>query len=205
MPRPKKFEEPASKRKGKKIVEEEDDIIEEEVNSPKKTRKAAPKPKARKGKKVESEEEDDLSELDVEDEEAPAESGENDEVVSNNAQVRQPRKVIDPKTSIGKLKPDEILNYLIQLGADTLNPQLKFGSINLLNQLTGRRGRPPPYGSNRGNFGQRGGGGGGGSYTQYGRGRPMQQQQQQQQPSMRGPRTQQNNQNNDADVYGDAE
>jgi len=51
----------------------------------------------------------------------------------------QPRRIVDPKTPIGQLNIEDILTHLIKVGSDTLNPQLKYGAINLINQLTGRR------------------------------------------------------------------
>ncbi|XWV25918.1 hypothetical protein QJ857_gp1162 [Tupanvirus soda lake] len=181
MPRGKKSQE-TNTRKNKKIVEDEeqedenleDEILEdEEESTPKKksSKKTAPKNKPKKGKKADAEDEDELSDLDVDDEDdAPAiESAENDKIVSSQKHERPPIKVIDPKTPIGNLKTDDVLSYLIQVGTETLNPQLKYGALNLLKQLTGRRRRhpPPTYGSksnrnfnNRGGFSQRGGRGG---------------------------------------------
>lgn len=188
MPRQKKSDEGSYKKKSKKVVDDdfeemEDEIIEDE--SPKKSRKTKDK-KTKKSRKSNDTDEDDLSDIDVDDEN---DHGENDEVVSGGAPRRPvPRKEINPDTPIGDLKTEDILSYLINVGTDTLNPQLKFGSINLLNQLTGRRRRPPTYGSNRGNFNR---GGGGGGYMSRGRGRPQ---------PMKGSRPSQNPNDN---LYGE--
>lgn len=201
MPRGKKTEE-TTRKKGKKVEEEEevdDDIIEEE-DQPRGRKKAAPK-KGKKSRKDDDEQEDELSDIDIDEEAEGAgnqDTGDNDEIVPGQKFVR---KVVDPKTAIGKLKPDEILNYCIQLGEDACNPQLKFGALNLLNQLTGRRRKPQGRGgarggyNTRGDFNQRGGGyqgrGRGNGYPNNNQGAPRQQNQ------YRGPT------NAEADVYDD--
>ncbi|MEM0353991.1 MAG: hypothetical protein QXW79_00280 [Thermoplasmata archaeon] len=119
MPRPKED----SKKKNKKNKEKnENEIIEEDetvknIKSPKK------------------EDEDELSDLELVEEEVPTHVDESLLEGHKNQLI----KVVDPKTPIGELKTDDILTYLIQVGKDTLNPQLKFGAYNLLMQLTGRR------------------------------------------------------------------
>jgi len=154
MARTKQIDEPESKRRTKKSKEEETDNVIEEEQIIKKDKKNASKIKGKKYKKTSEAdaEEDELSDLDLEEEDQTNNNNEtNDEIIdsSKNNQLRE-RKIIDPKSQIGKLKPDEILSYLVQLGADTLNPQLKWGSLNLLKQLTGKRiYRPPLYGSKR--------------------------------------------------------
>ena len=160
------------KKKTKKDEDEEDsleEIIEDdEEEAPKKTKKKTAQKSKGKSKKAESEEEDELSDIDdEEDDNSPLETNENDEVVTSNKPDRPPIKVVDPKTPIGKLKTDEILSYLIQQGTDSLNPQLKYGALNLLKQLTGRQRRPQPsfQTGGRGNFNPRG------SFSQRG-GRP---------------------------------
>lgn len=177
MVRGKKVNETNNKKK-KQVEDEEleaEELEEEETKDSTKKNKKTIKQTKDKKKKADAEEkedaeEDPLTDLDAEEIDETAEtgeSGENDEVVSSHKQERPPVKVIDPKTPIGTLKTDDILTYLIQVGADTLNPQLKFGALNLLQQLTGRRRRthPPSYGSKRGGyprgFVQRGGRGGG--------------------------------------------
>ena len=68
-----------------------------------------------------------------------------------------PRVNVNPAIAIGKLGIPDILNHLINVGTDTLNPQLKYGAINLLNQLTGKA-RPRFDNNRRGGFnGGRGG------------------------------------------------
>ena len=161
MPRGKKAQEPTTKKRGKKVVEEEDvdDIIEEEEEQPSSKRsnkkQSVKSSKTSKRKKQESDEEDELSDLDVDEDDCANESADNDEIVTTHKHERQPIKLIDPKVPIGDLKIDEVLSYLIQLGNDTLNPQLKFGALNLKQQLIGRRRRPPQNfgGSKRNNFG----------------------------------------------------
>ena len=204
MPRQKKTEETNTRRKSKKVVEEEEEDVtsDEVIEEPKSGRKTASKAKpAKKGKKrVEDDDEDsdELSDLPVDDIEALEDSGDNDEVVTNNKPDRPPRKIIDPKSRIGSLGIDDILAYLIQVGEQNMNPQLKYGAINLLGQLSGRRRRPPQqnfirrgtFGSPRGTYMQRGGGGGG---RGGGRGGLV--------PLPRGPR----NQGNEDDVYGEAD
>jgi hypothetical protein len=185
MPRGKKTRETTNK-KNRKIEEEDeeniDEIIDEETPKKKSAKKASmvTSKTSKKGKKPEIKEdikeadsEDDLSDLDVDDEDTlddndrPVESAENDTVVSSQKHERPPRKIIDPKTPIGQLSIQDGLNYYIQLGEESCNPQLKFGALNLLKQLTGRRRRyPPTFGSKtnrnfnpRGGFQQRRGGG----------------------------------------------
>lgn len=54
------------------------------------------------------------------------------------AEKKKIRELIDPSIPIKNLSTLQILNYLIQVGEDTSNPTLRFGSINLLNELRGR-------------------------------------------------------------------
>ena len=189
MPRHKKSDESSSKKKSRKVVEDDVDEIEDEIidDSPKKTRKAKEnKPTTKKSsRKAKETDEDELSDIDV-DEENSGDTAENDEVIEGGPQ-RKPiqRKDINPDTPIGELKTDDILSYLINVGTDTLNPQLKYGAIGLLNQLTGRRRRQPVYGSKSRNFGR-------GGYVQRGRGRP--------QPMPKGMRPPQNPNEN---LYGE--
>lgn len=155
-------------KKYKRNEEEEEENIEDEIinedegNTKKSSKKKSSKiEKNKKNKKNENEDEDELSDLDVEDENN-AESINNDEIVSTYKPEKAPIKFIDPKTPIGALKTDDVLSYLIQVGTDTLNPQLKFGALNLLRQLTGKRRRhpsmynPPMYGSKREDYNPRG-------------------------------------------------
>lgn len=162
-PRSKKGQDTTSRKKKKEIEEEVEDIIndddEEEDETPKKSKKETSKSSKSKKSKKADEDEDELSELEgVDDEELPVESNENDEVATSQRSEKRPVKIIDPKTPIGSLKTDDILSYLIQVGTDTLNPQLKYGALNLLQQLTGRR-RRPMYGSKSNRGFPRGGGG----------------------------------------------
>jgi hypothetical protein len=188
MPRGKKDDLPVKKGKAsKKVVEEseeeiDDEIIDEEPVVKKGSKKGAKtsastaKKSSKKAKPAKDEDdEDELSEIDIDDEDAPDEEEEDqeedhDEVVHSAAghgahQERPPvpRKVIDPKTPIGQLNIEDVLGHLINVGTETLNPQLKYGAINLLNQLTGRRRpfRPNNNGNTRGGFQQRGPGGNG--------------------------------------------
>lgn len=158
MPRGKKAQE-TSKKRTKKMAEEEEDedeiIEEDEAPVKKNTRKQSTKNSKSKGKKkAESEEEDELSDLQVDDDDDTNESGENEEVVMSHKREKQPIKKIDPKTAIGDLTVEDVLNYLVQKGIDNLNPTLKFGALELKGQLTGRRRRhPQTYGSKRNNYG----------------------------------------------------
>ena len=205
MPRLKKSEDTSSrKKKGKKPVEDEYDDDDEIINEvvPKKSKKVSDKKKSKKSRKDEPE--DELSDIDIDNESGNDLEG-NDEVINGDSFSKRkqiPRKEIDPETPIGELKTEDILSYLINIGNDTLNPQLKFGSLDLLNQLTGRRRRQPMYGANRGNFNQRGrgymGDGGGRGYMgdgyRGGRGRPNM-----------GPRGSRPQQTPNENLYGDNE
>lgn len=154
----------SKKKKSKDIIEEEveeeedEDLLEEEPVKKSKKNSKVDKKKSKKEAAPE-ESEDDLSDLDIEDDIAEGnDSGDNDEIISHksrkNEKERQPIKKIDPETPIGSLKIDEILSFLIQKGDESLNPQLKFGSLNLLKELTGKKRRGQMYGSksNRNNF-----------------------------------------------------
>lgn len=151
-------------RKTKK--DEDDDIIEdaeEETPKPKKksgSKRAAPKKSNKKAKEAKEakedtgsdqddggDEDDELSDLDVNDTDDNAQ----DESLTSRPIQKTPKKVIDPETPVGDLKTEDILSYLIQRGADSLNPQLKHGALDLLHRLTGRRRRQPPP-RNQGNF-----------------------------------------------------
>jgi len=137
-------------KKGKSKADDgsdtEDDVIEEEPTTTKKTAKKAPARKKKVATDGDNDEVDDLSDLDV-DEEGPQDT---DEVVPGSGGP-PPHKEINPRTPIGDLKIEDIFSYLIQKGNDTLNPQLKYGSLNLLQQLTGRRRRNPGPGFGNGN------------------------------------------------------
>ena len=139
----------SNKKKVKKI-EENDEVSDEEVQEEGEDEKKSKKTKkhSSKTKKVDDED-DELSDLDVEAEEAVVESADqNDMVTSNQSNFNNKFRTIDPKSRLCDLKADAILNYLIQLGNDDLNPQLKYGALNLLKQLTGkRRNHPQMYGN----------------------------------------------------------
>ena len=195
-------------KRNKKIVEEEeeeeenieDEIIEEEPPKRKSSKKVVVKGKNnKKGKK--DEDEDELSDLDVDEEDQPAiESAENDVVISSQIHDRQPRKMIDPKTPIGQLSIQDGLSYYIQLGEDSCNPQLKYGALNLLKQLTGRRRNGPQ------NFGSKSNHGGfvprGGFQQRGGRGAGQRPRDTDTRLGGRGPqRSQSRSQDNDGDLY----
>lgn len=85
----------------------------------------------------------------VDDETQIIDENENQEVVedspdeSKNVNVpnerNNVRELIDSTLPIQSLTTLQILNYLIQVGNDTCNPTLKFGSIKLLRELRGIR------------------------------------------------------------------
>lgn len=158
MPRVKKS---GQSKKSKKIIEEEDDDFDQIIEEDEPVKKKSSR-KSSKSKKevVESSSEDDLSDLDINESDAPPRETHDNDVVVNSRRDKQPVKIIDPETPIGELKTDEILNYLINEGDKTLNPQLKFGALKLLKQLTGKW-RSSNYTSKRGydsrRFSQRGG------------------------------------------------
>lgn len=128
MPRSKQSVD--SKKKNKKHEEYEE---EEQKKTKRNSRN--------KKKETESEEEDVLSDIDVEEDDMPAvESDENDNIVSHRKQVFH--KEIDPNTPIGELRADDILSFLIEMGKRDLNPQLKFGALNLLKTLKGNKRHP---------------------------------------------------------------
>lgn len=148
-------------RKNKDVDDDVDDLIDEEDVQKKNKKDSKKGLKMKKNKKASSDDEDELSDIDLNEIDASSplsEENNNDEMVSNKKQEhfeRHPRKIINPETTIGELKTDDILTYLIQIGEETLNPQLKYGAINLLNQLTGKKKRHSPnYGSKRGNYNQ---------------------------------------------------
>jgi len=144
-----------TKRKSKKIdndTENEDEIVEHE-ESVKRDKRSIKKGKKKTDDSDNEEQEDELSEIEVNDENENTTGGENDEILIGNKSNKPQRTNIDPKTPIGNLKTNEILNYLIQVGDHTLNPQLKFGTLELLAKLTGRRYKRYSYnggGSKRG-------------------------------------------------------
>lgn len=148
--------------KNNKISTENENLENQEETTTRGTKKRPHKNK----KDIEDSDVDELSELDIKDEDVTIESDDNDEIISSHAmsqitplnteinrQENISGKKIDPDTPIGSLKTIEIINYLIQVGTETLNPQLKSGAISLLRQLTGRR-PYPTYGSKRGSFGR---------------------------------------------------
>ena len=128
-------------RKTKKVEEEpiidnSDEKKEELIDNKKKTRKPV---KNTRNKKLENnDEEDELSELELDDENPPIETGDNDNVITTQ-KTEKTIKQIDPKIPIGNLKTDEIISYLIQSGKKTLNPILTDGALRLLRQLTGKQ------------------------------------------------------------------
>lgn len=166
MPRAKKIEDPKKRSKKQDEVIEDDEIIDEadEVgsvkNSKKSKSKSVPSKKSKERSRNDSEDEvdDELSDIEMEDETPQNEGSENDEVVRTGPRSHsRPQKLIDPKSTIGDLKTEDILSYLIQVGDTTLNPQLKYGALNLLRDLTGKSRRPrprPEFGSKRCGFGR---------------------------------------------------
>ncbi len=140
-----------SKKKVKKVEDDLEEVSDEEVQEEedeKKSKKS--KNQKNKTKKVDDEDEE-LSDLEVEAEDAVVEStDQNDMITSNQSNFNNKFKTIDPKSRLCDLKADAILNYLVQLGNNDLNPQLKYGALNLLRQLTGtgkRRNHPQMYGN----------------------------------------------------------
>lgn len=190
MPRGKKE---SSSKKTKKVAEhseeeieievENEEVMEEPEAESKKSKKAKnTKTATKKGKKEEAETDQGaeyLSELeDIEAEPPASESGEHDQVISTQKVERSrlpPRDPIDDTKAIKDLKVEEILQYLIDKGKEMLNPQLKNGSIVLLQKLKGTFRPKPRYGSksNRGfnprdgRYSQGHSGGRGGSKTRY--------------------------------------
>lgn len=198
MPKSKKETSNSSKRRSKKEEDDEEQEVEIEENESKKkstskkpsktsakSKKSDKSDKSDKPDKTGNDSEDDLSDLDVDEEVSQLEITDNDEVVVSQKPERPPRKLIDPSTPIGQLNTQDILSYLIKIGEDNLNPQLRFGALNLLQQLTGGR-RRPAYGSKSGRFEQNKsqnqgppqGFGRGMNMASRGRGRPNQQQRQ---------------------------
>ncbi|BCS83363.1 hypothetical protein QLL95_gp0760 [Cotonvirus japonicus] len=173
MARTKKTQETNSRRKKVQDEDEENVSEEEQIEEEPKSRKLGKRQsnkKDKKSKKSESEDDEDkLSDLDVEGIEVdddPIETSENDEIIKTPKKNNYVKIKIDPSTPIGELKVDEVLLYLQDKGEQTLNPQLKHGARNLLNQLLGRnpnrrfgskRGGGHPSSSGRGNFVPRGG------------------------------------------------
>jgi hypothetical protein len=149
MPRGKKDDK---KKKTKKVEDDDDNIIEEadEEEETKPNKKSGGK---KKKSTSQDDDVDDLSDLDV-DEEDPQNN--QDEIFEGNGPA-VPRKEINPKTPIGDLNIEDILSYLIQEGIKAFNPQLKYGALNLLQQLTGRRRKRPQQMNRRGGFSNRGG------------------------------------------------
>ena len=156
-----------TKKKTKKVVEEsiDDDLIEDDsanTNEPsiKKNKKGstttttvAASNKKRKGSITSSSQDetiindenneidvDELSDLEVAADEDDKQNNQ-DEVIYGSigsSSFVPKKKDVNPKTPIGSLNIEDILNYLIQEGNRAYNPQLKFGATNLLRQLTGR-------------------------------------------------------------------
>lgn len=186
---------PRVKKSKKEELEEDIEDIEEldDSEEPKKSSKKTSKPSGKtssksskssrsgkmskkKGRKNETDdeedEEDELSDLPVDDDDIPAETNEQDEIITSKND-KQPYKIIEPKTQIGKLKPVEILDYLIQYGTENTNQTLRSGAIILKKKITGKfkrsnfgskRGAPPRGFQPRGNYSGNYGGNYGGSY-----------------------------------------
>lgn len=119
-------------RKSKKIEILEEEEVNEEVDN-----EESPSPTA-------LDDLDELSDLEIDDEDA-AESSKNDMVVRSNTKPQQNRRqhaIIDPTIPIGELSVRDGLSYYIQLGGNPNNPNptLKYGALNLLRRLEGRSG-----------------------------------------------------------------
>lgn len=119
--------------------------------------------KEKKNKKKVKEDDSEISDIDLDENEVNEhqsnETNDNDDSSKQNEdeyengnqhKIEQLYEDVDPKSRLCDLRPDKILSYLIKLGNDTLNPQLKFGALNLLKTLQGRRRRRTAYGSKRG-------------------------------------------------------
>jgi hypothetical protein len=151
----------------KSKYEDEDESEEEQI---KKSKKKSHKDEGHRSKSHKNKDDGDiLSDIDIKDDgEEIEEDHQNDEIINSKLS----KKRIDPKIPIGQLKPeeifsyltqtgvkpDEILRYIAKLGEETLNPQLKFGSLHLIDRLVCRRygsksrRRPPPR--NYSNYGR---------------------------------------------------
>jgi len=178
MPRGKNSKKPSKdSKKRNKTIEDEELEIESADDEPKKSKDMSRDKRNKKSKKVDSdsEQEDELSDLELDQQEASATNNvmENDvDSIMNDTmditdttnmiedrhrntnssqksthQQKSQHKMIDATIPIGQLKTDEILSYLIQIGKRDLNPKLQSGALNLLKELTGRRRHPPKYGS----------------------------------------------------------
>ncbi|AEQ32667.1 hypothetical protein [Acanthamoeba polyphaga mimivirus] len=199
---PRKKNQDSGKKKATKN-HDEDEIVEsvasddEQLEEEKPSKRSSKKTTKKKSKKSESESEDDLSDIDVDAEDAPIESSENDEIIASKF---KPVKEIKADAPIGSLGIDDILTYLIQEGEKTLNPQLKHGARDLLNLLKGRGKNfrhAPRYGSKRGGYPPSRGG-----YRGRGRGMPGPPNMGRQGPPNTGRRNYTDG-NNENDVYED--
>lgn len=160
MPRGKKSKKDEQENDVENDIEEYDELEEPKKNI-KKSSKSSKSSKSgktlkKKGKKEgdpdeENDEEDELSDLPIDDIDAPVETNDQDEVITSKND-KLPYKIIDPKTQIGKLKPVEILDYLIQYGSENTNQTLRIGAILLKKKITGKYRRP-----NHGSKSNRGG------------------------------------------------
>lgn len=144
MPRGKKTEG----HKGKKPLIDED-TDDEKLEESKKKKPLKTKPRKPKNIEEDDENEDELSELQLDDDNHSSE-GDNDEVVTNR-RPQNARPLVNPKTPIGELNTNDILSHLIKVGEESLNPQLKYGALDLLFQLTGKKRRNHNHNNNNHN------------------------------------------------------
>lgn len=115
MPRPKKTQVET-------LSDSESSIEEKPI-------KKSTKKSIKKKEVVEEEEiiEDELSDIEV------------DEVTHQDTTHNKPkRQETNPLTPIGELNVEEILNYIIKVGHDTYNPDLKYGCLEIKKKITGQ-------------------------------------------------------------------
>lgn len=70
---------------------------------------------------------------------------EHDETFVSRRPNRSPSEnrfpTLDPNTPIKDLRVDQILQHLVNIGTETFNQELRYGSINLLNTISGKNRR----------------------------------------------------------------
>lgn len=127
-----KKEDLIKKSRGKKVKDEEENEEEDEIIQINKSVKRSGSKKSL-SKKKKDDSEDELSDLELNDEDDNSGHVKNEK----NAMFQK----IDSSTPIEKLNINEILSYLYFKGEDSFNPKLKFGALNLMKDLTGKKRR----------------------------------------------------------------
>jgi len=152
--------------------DDDDDVIEEPVKVSKKKVNKEKEVKETKVKEKEKEKEKEVkkSSKKVKDESDDEDDESNEFAIdTSNIPLETKKSRYDVNKPLGECTLMEVFDYLIELGTDNMNPQLRQGALDLKNTLQGKRPKPNTFNGNTFNNNYRGGfRGGRGGYNNQG-------------------------------------